>query len=148
MPPGVTGSAGLTASTPRPIRTPGWPGAAPRRTAEELAVWAAAHGGGEIFRTDLLDDPAVTFLAAHDGGALVAGVIGNSDAGVAGVSNLFVRGADPDLVWAGASAAVSARFPGLPLVGYEQGEDLEFARRAGFVTAGPLRVWIADGLTG
>jgi hypothetical protein len=32
-------------------------------------------------------------------------------------------------------------FPGLPLVGYERGDDLERARRVGFEEVGPLRVW-------
>ena len=126
-----------------PAATPG-PVWSVVETAGDLADWATAHGGGDTFRPALLDDPAVTILAAHDDGALVAGVIGNRDAGAAGLSNLFVLDADPDVVWAGASAAVSAAFPGLPLVGYEHGEDLDLARRAGFVTTGPLRVWIAD----
>ena len=69
------------------------------READELSVWATAHGGGEIFGPDLLDDPAVATLAAHDGGGLVAGVIGNRSASVAGLSNLFVRNADSGRVW-------------------------------------------------
>ena len=45
---------------------------------------------------------------------------------------------------ADAVAAVSARFPGLPLVGYEHGDSLAAARRAGFSPIGPLRVWLRD----
>lgn len=110
---------------------------------EELRIWAAAHGGGDVFRPALLDDPAVAILAARDGGTVVGGVIGNRSKAVVGVSNLFAT-TDPDRVRAGAPNAVSGRFPGLPLVGYEGGDSLAAARRAGFAGVGPLRVWIKD----
>jgi hypothetical protein len=38
-------------------------------------------------------------------------------------------------------ASAAARFPGLPLVGYERGADLAHALDAGFTTIGPLIVW-------
>ena len=37
--------------------------------------------------------------------------------------------------------AVAALRPGLPIVGYERGEDLAAARRAGFTVLAPLRIW-------
>jgi hypothetical protein len=114
------------------------------RTADELLAWAAAHGGGETFRPALLADPAVAILAARDGDELVAGVIGNRSESVVGLSNLFTRRADPEQVWAEATGAVRARFPGLPVVGYEHGTSLELAQRTGFVSVGPLRVWLRD----
>jgi hypothetical protein len=114
------------------------------RTSDELLAWAAAHGGGETFRPALLDDPAVTILAARDEGDLVAGVIGNRSASVVGLSNLFIRETDPGQIWAEASDAVCAQFPGLPLVGYEDGDSLQLAHHAGFASVGPLRVWIKD----
>jgi hypothetical protein len=61
-----------------------------------------------------------------------------------GVSNLFATAVDEDRVWAGAVSAIAARFAGLPLVGYDHGPSLAAARRAGFVTTGPLRVWMKD----
>jgi hypothetical protein len=42
---------------------------------------------------------------------------------------------------AGAVRAVAALGPGLPIVGYERGEDLAAARAAGFRVLGPLRIW-------
>jgi hypothetical protein len=33
-------------------------------------------------------------------------------------------------------------FPGLPLVGYESGDELKAARRAGFEVGDPLRIWV------
>ncbi|GCD38985.1 hypothetical protein OEIGOIKO_06805 [Streptomyces chrestomyceticus JCM 4735] len=36
---------------------------------------------------------------------------------------------------------MSARWPGLPVVGYESGADLEAATANGFRAVGPLCVW-------
>jgi hypothetical protein len=114
------------------------------RTADELMAWAAAHGGGETFRPALLDNPAVAVLTARDEDELVAGVIGNRSASVVGLSNLFMGDVDPDQVWAEATEALGAQFPGLPLVGYEHGASLRAAHGAGFVGVGQLRVWLND----
>ena len=54
-----------------------------------------------------------------------------------GVSNLFGD-------WRAAVDSIAGRYPGLPLVGYESGDDLAAARRAGFTSTGPLRVWLKD----
>ena len=45
-------------------------------------------------------------------------------------------------MWAGCLAEATARFPGFAIVGYEQGDHLDLARRAGFRSIGALRVWI------
>jgi hypothetical protein len=74
----------------------------------------------------------VTFLRGDDGG-----VIANRSESVVGLSNLFGD-------WPAAVRSVAARHPGLPLVGYESGDDLAAAHRAGFLSTGPLRVWIKD----
>ena len=97
-------------------------------------AWGAAHGGGEVFGPVLHDDPAVTFLMAR----------GYRSRSVVGVSNLFTTTADIDQAWAGATAVISAQNPDLPLVGYENEASLQAARRASFVSVGPLRVWLKD----
>jgi hypothetical protein len=112
------------------------------RTTDQLHVWAAAHGGGKTFSPALLNNPAVVILAARDEGDLVAGVIGSRSPSVIGLSNLFIREVDPEQVWAEASEAIGAQFAGLPLVGYEEGASLRAAHRTGFVSVGPLRVWL------
>jgi hypothetical protein len=114
------------------------------QTPDELRTWAAAHGGGEVFRPALVSDPAVAIVAAYDGEDLVAGAIGNRSASVVGVSNLFTVTGDEERAWAGAIAAISAHFPGLPLVGYEGEAGLPAAHRTGFVSVGQLRVWLKD----
>ena len=114
------------------------------RTPDDLVAWGAAHGGGEVFGPVLLDDPAVNIFMARDGHGVSAGVIGYRSGSVIGVSNLFTTTADIDQAWAGAIAAISSHVPDLPLVGYEDGASLQAARRAGFVSVGPLRVWLKD----
>jgi hypothetical protein len=107
----------------------------------ELSDWALAHGGGAVFRPELIADPDVVIVAASGEEGPVAGAIGNRSDGVVGISNLFTTIA-PDLAWAGAVAAIADRFPGYPLVGYESGDDLAAAHAAGFASIGPLRVWL------
>lgn len=126
---------------PRPGAALGW------RVVEgvdELEAWATAHGDGPVFRPELLDDPrvAVVFLPGDADGGVAAGGVGNRSGDVVGLSNVFAVSAEPDAVWAGASAVLSARFPGLPLVGYQRGAGLAAAHRAGFSSVGALRVWL------
>ena len=45
---------------------------------------------------------------------------------------------------ASALGAVMLLAPGLPVVGYDAGDDLAHAKRLGFHTVGPLRVWLAE----
>ncbi|WP_258309316.1 hypothetical protein [Streptomyces sp. CG 926] len=115
--------------------------------AEELAAWEAAFEGGDgsggdrTFRPALLRD-GIVFLAGRADGRIVAGAVASTGGGVVGVSNLFGP------AWPGVLGAVCARWPGLDVVGYEHGEDLETAVRAGFTAIGPLRVWLRPNGTG
>jgi hypothetical protein len=53
-----------------------------------------------------------------------------------GLSNCFGRGAFP------AAATLCAELAqGLPVVGYERGDDLHAALDVGFEATGPLRIW-------
>ncbi|MFI6301589.1 hypothetical protein ACIBCH_06960 [Amycolatopsis thailandensis] len=85
---------------------------------------------------DEFEDPFVEVWS--DG---VSGVTANRDGDFAGLSNLYTRG-DVDDAWRGATSAVAASFPGLPITGYESGEDLDAALRNGYTALGPLRVWL------
>jgi hypothetical protein len=61
---------------------------------------------------------------------------------VVGVSNVATAdGASADDTWTALVAAVVERCPGLPIVGYEPAADIAVARRAGFASLGPLRIW-------
>lgn len=113
----------------------------PVTTPEDLAVWAAAHGGGELFRPALLTDPRVRVLARHDDqGGLTGGAVLSGGSDVYGVSNLFTHTNNPRSIWHG----VCATLPRTTLVGYESTPDLTPALEAGFTPTGPLRVWLHD----
>ncbi|WP_221629468.1 hypothetical protein [Micromonospora sp. A202] len=111
----------------------------PVSTPDELAAWAAAHGGGELFRPALLTDPRVRVLARHDdSGVITGGAVLSGGDGRYGVSNLFTRTDDPEAIW----RAVCATLPTASLVGYEEAPDLPPARQAGFHSTGPLQIWL------
>ncbi|WP_433124210.1 hypothetical protein ACQPWW_18535 [Micromonospora sp. CA-240977] len=110
----------------------------PVTTADDLAAWAAAHGGGELFRPALLTNPRVRVLARHDDrGAITGGAVLSGD-GQYGVSNLFTHTDRPRDIW----RAVCATVPDAPLVGYETTPELAPALETGFLPTGPLRVWL------
>jgi hypothetical protein len=111
---------------------------------DELTRWETAWAGGEaagLFRPVLLADPRCTVLACRRGGAVAGGAIAYSAAGVTGLSNVFKTAPSAGPLWASAVRAVAALRPGLPVVGYEHGADLDAARQAGCRILGPLRVW-------
>lgn len=115
-------------------------------TADELEAWEAAWDGEEctgLFHPGLLGED-VAFLAGRADGRIVAGAVANRGGDpVVGLSNLFAHDdADTDAAWTGALTAITARWPDLPVVGYETGDDLGAAVRAGFTPLGPLRVWL------
>jgi hypothetical protein len=116
-------------------------------TVAQLRDWQAAwHGGNgtpDVFRPALLDDPSVLVLALHDGEDLAGGVILNRSTGLVGLSNLFAVGSsDAAAIWSSAITAAASHFPGLPLVGYEHGDDLTLALASGFAALGALRIWL------
>ncbi|MFJ9124002.1 hypothetical protein ACIRJS_07945 [Streptomyces sp. NPDC102340] len=115
--------------------------------AEALRSWAEAWGDTRLFRPELLVDAATFVLAGRTpDGRVVAGAVaslsGDDGRQVIGISNVFTSDAGPDSAWPGVLDAVHRRFPDLPVVGYEQGDDLAVALRHGFETIGPLRVWV------
>ncbi|WP_223279342.1 hypothetical protein [Streptomyces sp. SDr-06] len=116
------------------------------RTEGELARWEGAWSQGKsegLFPRGLLAEPGHTFLAARDArGEVVAGAVASRSGDVVGISNLYAVDGDQDAAWAGCLATAAHLWPGLPVVGYESGEDLDAALRAGFTPAGPLRVWL------
>ncbi|WP_405977791.1 hypothetical protein [Streptomyces sp. NBC_00158] len=115
----------------------------------ELAAWEAAWDGEEstgLFHEGLLRE-GIVFLAGRDGARIVAGAVLSTGGGVVGVSNLFAHhdahdDAHADAAWAAALDAAARHWPELPVVGYERGEDLDTAVRAGFTPLGPLRIWL------
>ncbi|MGW5401133.1 hypothetical protein [Streptomyces sp. NPDC003952] len=129
----------------------------------ELEAWETAWDGEEstgLFHPGLLDGAAegtegtaaegageIAFLAGRDAeGRILAGAAVNRTGEVVGISNVFSADGTPDdEAWTGALTLTASLWPGLALVGYESGDDLDTALRHGFTAIGPLRVWIHPG---
>lgn len=107
-----------------------------------LAAWTAGHDTAEVLLPGILQRGGFAVLARHDEhGRTVAGAVARLGSGVVDVSNVHAQpGHEVD--WDELAAAVAARFPGRPLVGYESGADLEAAVAGGFAPVGDLRVWV------
>ncbi|MCM2576831.1 hypothetical protein [Streptomyces meridianus] len=109
-------------------------------------AWHGADGAPDVFRPTLLEDPEAVVIAFLDVDALAGGAVLYRGAGVVGVSNLFAAGGrDVAGAWSSVIAAAAGHFPGLPLVGYEHGDDLAPALDSGFTPIGDLRVWLRTG---
>ncbi|MGP3966848.1 hypothetical protein [Streptomyces sp. 6N223] len=119
------------------------------RAPDALRAWALAwdngHGDADLFRPELLDDPATFVIGGRTrGGRVVAGAVASRSEQVVGVSNVFARDGGPDAAWPVVLDAVHQLFPALPVVGYEHGDDLAAAVRHGFEPIGPLRIWLHE----
>jgi len=116
-------------------------------TPADLSAWQAAWSGGElpndqpIFPPACLANPDLIFLGCRSGSDYQAGCLANKSENVVGISNAFSTTANGG-GFAPATQAVSAVAGGKPLVGYEHGEALESAQRAGFDPVGVLRVLV------
>jgi hypothetical protein len=121
----------------------------------ELGEWEAAftdHDANQtgeseprLFLPALLEDPDIAFLAGRATGPIVAVAVANRSGDVVGLSNLFARKVCEEPVWPSCVRQVQELFPGRPIVGYEQGADLESALALGFELIGPLAVWLRPG---
>ena len=114
----------------------------------ELRAWETAwaqrprdwSSGDCVFPPALLNDEQIAFMFAGGEAGIRAGLVANCDAGVVGLSNAFARsGQVSDLV--GCLALATALWPGVPLVGYGTGAELEGLERLGFERTGPCRIW-------
>ena len=111
------------------------------RSADQLAAWTAEHDTAEVLLPPLLRRGHFRVLAKLVDDRIVAGAVARLGTGVVDVSNVYaVAGCSVD--WAELAAAIGARFPDRPLVGYERGDALDAALAGGFVAVGDLRVWV------
>jgi hypothetical protein len=132
----ITRSAPVTRGRPA-----GWVAVGSAAALEDWeAEWAGERTTTPTFPPSLIAHPACRFLAEVRDGVVVAGAALHVSHGVVGISNLFTTSGDVLGTWAAVVAAASAF--GLPLVGWESGDDLDAARQAGFDACGPLRVWV------
>ncbi|MET9386339.1 hypothetical protein ABZY09_36130 [Streptomyces sp. NPDC002928] len=132
------------ASAPAPASDLAWDVAG---DPDMLHAWALAwddgDGNADLFRPELLHDPATFVLAGQSAdGRVVTGAVASRSDQVVGISNVFALDGGPDAAWPVVLDAVTWLFPTLPVVGYEQGDALAAAVRHGFEPVGPLRIWL------
>lgn len=111
---------------------------------ELLAAWeqaADANGSIRTFLPSLLARDDILVFGQFVDGELTAGFVANRGAGCVGISNTFTLDDQPD--WDSCASAIRGVWPDLPIVGYESGAELAAALGQGFVSLGPLRVWVS-----
>jgi hypothetical protein len=106
-------------------------------------AWCHPGGPRDILLPELLSEGAVV-LGRIKNDRVIAGGIVSGSARVAGLSNVFTGVGHESETWSALAQCARAFFPGLPLIGYERGEELAHAQSGGFQTAGALRVWITS----
>jgi len=120
------------------------PGSAPPRSHAAVSglSWERAKPGGEGFPASLFsDDNFAMFSGRRDGAVTAGGTLYRSD-GVVGISNVTADVDEAPAVWRDLAMLAAVTFPNLPIVGYESGDELKAARRAGFEVGDPLRIWV------
>jgi hypothetical protein len=114
--------------------------------AEWEAAWSAcgSPAADRVFPPSLLADDRIAFFAVRQAGEIVAGCAANHSDGTVGFSNFFAK-ADVDDHRRAAVARVADFAGGKTVVGYESGRALRDSLALGFVSVGPLRVWLFEG---
>ncbi len=115
-------------------------------SAADLILWEQGWNGTSptqtrTFTPSMLADDDVAFFGLKKNGQYSAGCIANRSRGATGFSNFFAPETGRLDCVTSAAAAVASFGAGLPVVGYERGQDLETALAAGFQSVGKLRVW-------
>jgi hypothetical protein len=118
-------------------------------TENDLLRWEEAWSQtalpvNHLFFPDLLHNADICILAAYKEDQIVAGAIANRTTEVVGISNIFTPKQEPEWYWEGLLNMIAVYYPDLPIVGYEQDENLQTALQVGFTALGPLRVWIKE----
>jgi hypothetical protein len=104
--------------------------------------WERAGPGGEAFPASLFSDENFAMFSGRRGGEIVAGGTLYRADGVVGLTNVVADVDEAPAVWRDLASLAATTFPGVPVVGYESGDELKAARKAGFEIGDPLRVWV------
>ena len=117
--------------------------------ADDLSSWEDAwkRNGSptsrRMFPDVFLTRNDVVFLGQKAQGRFIAGCIANRSDDCIGLSNVFAE-VPSEKMFSQAAGAVAATCDSLPIVGYESGEDLEYAMKANFSRVGDLRILLSE----
>ena len=104
--------------------------------------WERAKAGVGAFPVALFSDDNFAMFSGRRNGAVVAGGTFYRADGVVGLSNVVADAEEAPALWRDLTILAASTFPGLPLIGYESGDELKAARKAGFEIGDPLRIWV------
>lgn len=117
--------------------------AAPRpATMVSGLAWERVKAGSSDFPAALFSDDNFAMFAGKRGDTVVAGGTFYRSDGVVGLSNVVAEFDDEPAVWRDLASLAAATFPGVPVVGYESGDELDAAKKAGFEVGDRLRIWV------
>ena len=102
---------------------------------------ATVAGSPSVFLPTLLQEPRLHFLAGKRDDITVASAALNRTGDVVGLSNVFSGIAGVGPLFPGCARLAQELYPGIPIVGYERGDDLVAAENAGFARVHGLTVW-------
>jgi hypothetical protein len=98
----------------------------------------------DAFPAALFKDENFAMFAGRRDGEVVAGGTLYKAENVVGLSNVVAEPNDAVAVFRDLASLAAQTFPGLPLVGYESGNELKAATNAGFEPGDPLRIWVRE----
>jgi hypothetical protein len=104
--------------------------------------WERVKAGSTDFPAALFSDHNFAMFSAKRGDTVVAGGTFYRSDGVVGLANVVAEFDDEPAVWRDLASLAAVTFPGVPLVGYESGDELKAAKKAGYEVGDPLRVWV------
>lgn len=105
-------------------------------------VWERGNLEGSDLPASLASDANFAKFVGTRGGSVVAGGTFYRTETIVGLSNVVAESGDAVAVWHDLAGIAAREFPGLPLVGYESGNELDAALTAGFEVGEALRVWV------
>ncbi|MGE0576253.1 MAG: hypothetical protein AB7F22_34355 [Reyranella sp.] len=112
------------------------------RTSSDLA-WQRVVTS-DTFPAALFGDENFAMFAGSRAGEVVAGGTVYRAEKVVGLSNVVAEPGDAVTVFRDLVALAAGLFPGLPIVGYESGNELKAAINAGFEPGDELRIWVRE----
>ncbi len=112
------------------------------RTSSDLA-WQRVEAS-DTFPGALFADRDFAMFSGYGNGEVVAGGTLYRAEKVVGLSNVVAEPDDAVAVFRDLVALAAGLFPGLPIVGYESGNELKAAVNAGFEPGDELRIWVRE----